>query len=74
MLSTGSLSSALAKDKKLSAEVAKESKQLEEAEQEITEPKPNVAAQNSDGKLVVAEEISVGHVGWTAREFRRNLY
>ncbi|THH01527.1 hypothetical protein EW026_g1193 [Hermanssonia centrifuga] len=66
VLSTGSLSSALAKDKKLSAEVAKESKQLEEADQEITEPKPNVAAQNSDGKLVVAEEISVGHVGWTA--------
>ncbi|PSS37122.1 hypothetical protein PHLCEN_2v995 [Hermanssonia centrifuga] len=66
VLSTGSLSSALAKDKKLSAEVAKESKQLEEADQQITEPKPNVAAQNSDGKLVVAEEISVGHVGWTA--------
>ncbi|PSR80691.1 hypothetical protein PHLCEN_2v6607 [Hermanssonia centrifuga] len=66
VLSTGSLSSALAKDEKLSAEIAKESKTLEKADGGINMSKPDVDCPKTSGKLVVAEEIAVGHVGWTA--------
>ncbi len=68
VLSTGSLSSALAKDEKLSAEIAKESKALEKGDSDINMSKPDVDGPKASGKLVVEEEIAVGHVGWTARE------
>ncbi|THG98467.1 hypothetical protein EW026_g3729 [Hermanssonia centrifuga] len=66
VLSTGSLSSALAKDEKLSAEIAKESKALEKGDSDINMSKPDVDGPKASGKLVVEEEIAVGHVGWTA--------
>lgn len=65
VISQGSLSSALAKDKKLSAAAAKEAEQLEKAEEEVTDPKQDTDKGN--GKLVVSEEIAEGHVGWSAR-------
>lgn len=66
--SQGSLSKALAKDKKLSKELKDESKEIEKAEHEIDPVEPATEpSKKSDGKLVVAEEISEGHVGWPAR-------
>ncbi|KAJ3557433.1 hypothetical protein NM688_g1472 [Phlebia brevispora] len=66
IISQGSLSSALEKDKKLSAVVAKETEQIEKAEEEFTEAKPDGEEAQKGGKLVVAEEISEGHIGWPA--------
>lgn len=71
IISQGSLSNALEKDTKLSAAVMQESQQIAKAEEEVTEPKPDSAeaTQNAAGKLVVAEEISEGHVGWSASAY-----
>ncbi|KAI0782159.1 P-loop containing nucleoside triphosphate hydrolase protein [Abortiporus biennis] len=67
VLSKGTLSSALAKDKKLSAEVIKENDIIKIADQQIDERKPeDVPKKDSTGKLVVAEEKGIGHVGWDA--------
>ncbi len=73
VLSTGSLSNALAKEKKLSAEAAQEIEQLQQVEKETFSTDTVVTTQQTSGKLVVAEEISVGHVSWTARESQKNL-
>ncbi|RPD55442.1 P-loop containing nucleoside triphosphate hydrolase protein [Lentinus tigrinus ALCF2SS1-7] len=69
ILSQGSLSSALSMDSKLLREVEEEQQVLEKAEQEIDptdETEKAAEAQKSSGKLVVAEEIEEGHVGWDA--------
>ncbi|KAI0758967.1 P-loop containing nucleoside triphosphate hydrolase protein [Fomes fomentarius] len=67
ILSQGSLSSALARDSKLLAEIEEEQKELEKADQEVDLDKPeDEAAKQSAGKLVVAEEIESGHLGWEA--------
>lgn len=68
IVSQGSLSKALAKDKKLSEEVAEENQEIKKAENEVDHEEPNVEAKKSDGKLIVAEEVSVGHVSWAACE------
>lgn len=66
ILSTGSLSKALSKDKKLSAEMKEEKKELQKADNEVDATEPDEPAKKSDGKLVVAEEVAEGHVGWPA--------
>ena len=68
LLSQGSLSMALEKDQKLSAEFAEEGNEIEKSEQEIDQDveAPIAKAKKSDGKLIVSEEISQGHVGWPA--------
>ncbi|KAH8086617.1 hypothetical protein BXZ70DRAFT_1067776 [Cristinia sonorae] len=66
ILSQGSLSKALAKDKKLSAELQEETKQIEKAEHEIDPVEAGTNEQSKKGKLIVAEEISEGHIGWPA--------
>lgn len=66
--SLGSLTSALEKDAKLSAYVAKEKSQIQKAEDVVIESKPESPEQKPTGKLVVAEEVSEGHVGWSASE------
>ncbi|KAL4247270.1 ATP-binding cassette transporter C [Abortiporus biennis] len=66
IVSQGSLSHALAEDKNLSAELAKEKKTIEEAEEAIDEEIPGEPVKKSDGKLIVEEEIAEGHVGWTS--------
>lgn len=70
IISQGSLSNALEKDKALSAAVAKETKEIEL--EDATDPKTKEPAANTKaaGKLVIAEEISEGHVGWNARGYR----
>lgn len=67
ILSQGSLSKVLAKDKKLSAEVAEETKEIEKAEHAVDIIDPDSERKKPDGKLIVAEEISEGHVGWPSR-------
>ena len=69
ILSQGSLSSALSKDSKLLKELEEEQQELEKAEQEIDpseETEKLAEAKQSSGKLIVAEEIEEGHVGWDA--------
>lgn len=67
ILSQGSLSKALAKDKKLSKELKEEAKQIEKIEHEVDAVEPAEGNKKTDGKLIVAEEIEEGHVGWPAR-------
>ncbi|KAI0329604.1 multidrug resistance-associated ABC transporter [Cubamyces sp. BRFM 1775] len=66
--SQGTLSKVLAKDKKLSAELAEEREEMKKAEDEVdhVEPDDESAPKKSDGKLIVAEEIAEGHVSWPA--------
>ncbi|EIN13416.1 P-loop containing nucleoside triphosphate hydrolase protein [Punctularia strigosozonata HHB-11173 SS5] len=67
ILSQGTVSDALAKDKALKAEVVEEAKALEKVEDEVDpEEDLDVAVEKKDGKLVLAEEIAEGHVGWPA--------
>ena len=66
--SQGSLSTALSKDTELSAHVAKETSEIERADEVIDEAKPDKPAETSAGKLVVAEEVSEGHVNWSSCE------
>ncbi|KZT06271.1 P-loop containing nucleoside triphosphate hydrolase protein [Laetiporus sulphureus 93-53] len=66
ILSHGTLSKALEKDKELSAEVEEENKEIEKKEQEIDQVEEEAGSKKSDGKLIVAEEVSVGHVSWAA--------
>ena len=67
ILSQGTLSKALAHDEQLQKEVQHEAEELQRAEEEIDGGKPeDVDAKATAGKLVVAEEIEEGHVGWRA--------
>ncbi|KZV91547.1 P-loop containing nucleoside triphosphate hydrolase protein [Exidia glandulosa HHB12029] len=73
VLSRGTITEALLKDKKLLAEVTKAQEEIEIEEQAIDEPKPDEVADpnkvhqpKKDGKLIVAEEIEEGHVSWAA--------
>lgn len=68
ILSQGSFAKALEQDLHLVKEVTEERKELEKAEKSASVDKPEDAlAKQSAGKLVVDEEMEVGHVGWTAR-------
>ncbi|KAI0672538.1 P-loop containing nucleoside triphosphate hydrolase protein, partial [Trametes maxima] len=67
ILSQGTLASALERDSELIKELNEELEEIEKAELEVGEEKPEVAVtQPPGGKLVVEEETEVGHVGWTA--------
>ena len=74
ILSQGTLSKALAKNKKLANEMKEETDELKKAEGEIDFEEPTTDTEadtkpKSDGKLIVAEEVAEGHVGWPARTF-----
>ncbi|KAH9840299.1 uncharacterized protein C8Q71DRAFT_703286 [Rhodofomes roseus] len=62
--SQGLIANALEHDKALATEVAKEEAEIEKAEATVDEQVPEEATE--DGKLVVEEEVTVGHVGWQA--------
>ena len=64
--SQGTLSKVLAKDHKLSEEMAEEREELKKADDEVdaVEPDSEDAPKKGDGKLVVAEEISEGQASW----------
>lgn len=64
--SQGSIASALEHDQKLAAEIAKAEAELEKSEESIDEHTPNESPAQDTGKLVVEEEVAVGHVGWQA--------
>lgn len=66
ILSQGQLSNVLAQDKALSSEYAIEKEALEEVEYEAEEVIPNKPSTGSHGRLIVEEEISIGHLGWPA--------
>ncbi|KAG6919579.1 hypothetical protein DXG01_004242 [Tephrocybe rancida] len=61
----GSISEALSKDTRLAEELAEEEAVIAEVESEIDSPPPADEVK-SDGKLIVAEEIEMGHVSWAA--------
>ncbi|KAI0039394.1 P-loop containing nucleoside triphosphate hydrolase protein [Auriscalpium vulgare] len=60
--SQGSVLDALAKDQTLQAEIAEEVKHIEQDDKES--PEPDKAARPIKGKLIVAEEKALGHIGW----------
>ncbi|KAH9829694.1 uncharacterized protein C8Q71DRAFT_789576 [Rhodofomes roseus] len=60
--SQGTLSNALERDSKLAAEVAEEQALIDKTEEIIDDSR----SKQSSGKLVVEEEVAVGHVGWSA--------
>ncbi|EPS98690.1 hypothetical protein FOMPIDRAFT_1037403 [Fomitopsis schrenkii] len=65
--SQGSIANALEHDQKLAAELAKEEAHIEKAEATVEEQAPAEELSKQDiGKLVVDEEIAVGHVGLSA--------
>lgn len=70
IVSQGSVSDALKKDDKLAEEFKHEEEALELEENEEAEASgsadPSAPAKAKEGKLVVAEEIAVGHVSWEA--------
>ena len=67
IVSQGSVSDAIAKDSKLQEEIQheEEAAQLDEAEEEAAD-KP---IEEKKGKLVVEEEVAVGHVSWAACQY-----
>jgi hypothetical protein len=66
----GSISDALANDEVLAKQVSRDHEILETSEKEIDAPPAGDEAKKKKGKLVVAEEIAIGHVSWKAL----NLY
>lgn len=75
ILSQGSLANVLEHDSHLVKEVIEEREEIEKAEIDANFEKPEDAmAKQTAGKLVVDEEIEVGHVGWTARMSSRKCF
>ena len=69
ILSQGTLENALAHDSELLKDMEHEVEALQKADQNAEtngEKAEDTNTQSSSGKLVVAEEIEEGHVGWTA--------
>ncbi|KAH9829649.1 uncharacterized protein C8Q71DRAFT_887891 [Rhodofomes roseus] len=66
-----SIASALEHDSRLAAEVATEGQEVAKGESEVEEI-PDEAAQKVDGRLVIEEEVEVGHVGWSAMKLYVN--
>lgn len=68
ILRQGSLGKVLEQDTHLVKDVTEEREAIEKAEKSASVEKPeDSAAKQAAGKLVVDEEMEVGHVGWTAR-------
>ncbi|KAG9126177.1 hypothetical protein FRC07_004584 [Ceratobasidium sp. 392] len=68
--SQGSIADALRLNSKLRAEVEKEEELEKKAEETVDDNQPTegkeTPAKKSDGKLIIAEEIAEGRVGWPA--------
>jgi hypothetical protein len=63
--SQGTIAEALAMDKVLAEELSKDQAVLDRKEDEV-DALPATADLKEDSKLIVAEEIAEGHVGWPA--------
>ncbi|KAF5368905.1 hypothetical protein D9758_002958 [Tetrapyrgos nigripes] len=71
--SQGSVADALSHNKALAAEVMREEQLMEVAEEQIDLEEPTVK-KSHDGKLIVAEEVELGHLGWpTVKLFLTSL-
>lgn len=68
-MSQGSISTALKVNEELSAEVQNEIEELELAEEAVDAETSADPVKPGAGKLIVAEEISEGHVSWAACKF-----
>ncbi|KZP16764.1 P-loop containing nucleoside triphosphate hydrolase protein [Athelia psychrophila] len=66
VLSQGSVSDALAKNKTLLAEVIEDKRAMEKADQQVDSSQVTPEVAKVDGKLIVVEEINVGHISWGA--------
>lgn len=67
--SQGSLDVALARNKNLFKEVQEEKEEIKKAEHEVDDVEPDAPARTgNEGKLIVEEEVAMGHVGWAASE------
>lgn len=66
--SQGQLSKVLAQDTVLASEFEAEKEIIEEAAFEVPQPQSQKVAGESQGKLIVDEEVSLGHIGWPAGE------
>lgn len=64
--SQGSVSDALEQDEQLAKEVTKDQEILELAEKERDPTTALDKPPKKDGKLIIAEEIAIGHVSWKA--------
>ncbi|KAJ7233850.1 P-loop containing nucleoside triphosphate hydrolase protein [Mycena haematopus] len=66
--SQGSIADALVQDRSLLVRAAVDHEILEKAQQEKKDASPSLSAKTAQmsGKLVVEEEIDIGHVGWPA--------
>ncbi|KAJ7680686.1 hypothetical protein DFH06DRAFT_1163946 [Mycena polygramma] len=64
--SQGSVADALESDEQLAKEVVKEQETLEAAEKEIDSEPATEEPAKKDGKLIIPEEIALGHVSWKA--------
>lgn len=63
----GSITDVLDSDSLLVAEIAEEDEFLDkdQVDSEVDHPAP-VKAQETDGKLIVAEEVEQGHISWAS--------
>lgn len=61
----GSISEALSDDCSFAEELIEEKNMINKGESEV-EPAPLAEETKLDGKLVVAEEIELGHISWAA--------
>ncbi|KAI0317990.1 hypothetical protein OF83DRAFT_1118292 [Amylostereum chailletii] len=68
--SRGTVSDALAVNKALQHEVQEEKEVIEKSDKEVDHDDPDGKSKQADGKLIVAEEVALGHVSWSAL----NLY
>lgn len=64
VLCRGSVSDAVTEDKRLAAELVEGVQAIKDDEKNIDQEEPDATAKQADGKLIVAEEIAEGHVGW----------
>ena len=70
--SQGMLSKVLIEDIKLAEELAEEREELQKADDGVDTGQPSDEEEGTkklDGTLVIAEEISEGHVSWAARKY-----
>ncbi len=75
IVSQGTLQNALAHDSQLLKDVEHEVEGLQKADQEIDgEKAEDVNAPSSAGKLIVAEEMELGHIGWRASERTSHVF
>ncbi|KAJ3799615.1 hypothetical protein GGU11DRAFT_858145 [Lentinula aff. detonsa] len=63
--SQGSIEDAMSIDKELAAEVEKDEEAVERANNEIDPQTPNEPS-GKDGKLILKEEVELGHISWSA--------